>query len=438
MIASSSLLWRIRLIRLLTLVGLLLVMVGGGLVTVSPPDLASSGAASAITLSLTTTASGATCDNNTNPVGPVCSGLANGDVVNVSGSGFSPGATASIVECSSVATQPVIAPYPVSCSLLSPTTIPSSGPNTGELVGTYTLRTGTLGPPVMGGDPTCQTTVGWPTTFPDVTIANCTTSGNAATDAAMYPCPPTVAQQAAGYVCTLGIMDSSDERVVGAALFGSETLPLCSSVVATTYPTFPCGTISSTSSTSTISSTSSTSTISSTSSTSTTTTPANTTTTNSGPAPTTLTSSLSGGGQSGGTIVVPWATPVSDQVALNGANSSSAGGTVTYAIFSFTLSFFQLFPFFGPPSFYNWSWVQIGFAGLVNVSSGSVPASEAVSLPAGVYLWQALYSGDALNGPSSSTDGLATEIVTPSPGDTNPGGGGFWSVFWSGFRWPSY
>jgi hypothetical protein len=154
-------------------------------------------------------------------------------------------------------------------------------------------------------------------------------------------------------------------------------------------------------------------------------------------APTTLTTSLSGGGKSGGTIMVPWATPVSDQATLSGANSSRAGGTVTYALYSYTHSFFQLFPF-GPLSMNNWWWQPIGFAGLASVTSGSVPASEPVSLPAGIYLWQALYSGDTLNDPSSGTDGLATEIVPQPDSGLGLGFGNFWSDFWSGFSWPNY
>ncbi len=152
-----------------------------------------------------------------------------------------------------------------------------------------------------------------------------------------------------------------------------------------------------------------------------------------GVAPTTLTSSLSGGGESGGTIVVPWATPVSDQETLGGANSVGAGGTVTYSLYSLQFSFFQVFPL-GPLSFDNWVWEPLGFAGLVNVTSGSVPASEPLSLPAGVYLWQALYSGDARNQPSTSTDGLGTEIVDQPPGGETP-------VFgdpWGGMSFPDY
>jgi hypothetical protein len=154
-----------------------------------------------------------------------------------------------------------------------------------------------------------------------------------------------------------------------------------------------------------------------------------------GIAPTTLTSTLSGGGESGGTIMVPWATPVSDQETLGGANAARAGGTVTFALYSLQFSFFQLFPL-GPMSLSNWVWVTMGFAGIVPVTSGSVPASELVSLPAGIYLWQALYSGDPQNQSSSSTDGLATEIVSqPSDSSTSPSG---FDNPWSGMSWPHF
>src|ERR1700681_1692579 len=103
MVATTSPSRKIQLNRRLTLFGLLSVTVGAGFIAVNAPNLTSSGAASAITLSLTTTSPGATCNNGSNPVGPICSGLAGGDVINVAGAGFTPGATASIVECSSAA-----------------------------------------------------------------------------------------------------------------------------------------------------------------------------------------------------------------------------------------------------------------------------------------------------------------------------------------------
>ncbi len=248
------------------------------------------------------------------------------------------------------------------------------------------MRTGTIGPPETGDQPTCQSTSGWPTTAL-MTIQDCSTSGNANADAAMYPCPPTTAQQTAGYVCTLGIMDSADERVVGAALFDSETLPLCTSVVATTYPTFPCGTTSSTTTTAT------------------TTTIPTTTTTAPVVAPTTLTSSLSGGGQSSTIIVTPSETPVVDQADLTGANTSNAQGTVTYTVFS--LFFSSHFPF--------WGWQPAANSQTVAVADGVVPTSSPVTLGPGVYLWEAFYSGDARNGARLSRWGSELEIVVPSP-----------------------
>ncbi len=51
--------------------------------------------------------------------------------------------------------------------------------------------------------------------------------------------------------------------------------------------------------------------------------------------------------------------------------------------------------------------------GTVNVTDGSVPPSNQVTLGPGTYFWQASYSGDALNGASQSTQGAEAEIVIP-------------------------
>jgi hypothetical protein len=146
----------------------------------------------------------------------------------------------------------------------------------------------------------------------------------------------------------------------------------------------------------------------------TTTTGATTTTTPTGGTPTAITSSLSGGGQQGGTVVVPWGTAVSDQATLSGPNAFNAGGTVDYLVYSLTFSFFHLAPF-ADSSWGGWWWEPIADGGQVTVSSGSVPASNAVTFGSGVYFWQALYSGDSLNDPSAPTDGVATEIMLPPP-----------------------
>ena len=133
------------------------------------------------TLSLSTTAGGATC-NDSNPTALVCSGLASGDVVSVSDP-LTPGALASIVEWGDIPTQPVIFfldnDVPVGCTMLSLVTIPSKGATKGDLTGTKTLATGITGPPISGQPTTCTETV--PST---TTITGCTTTANAVTDAA--------------------------------------------------------------------------------------------------------------------------------------------------------------------------------------------------------------------------------------------------------------
>jgi hypothetical protein len=61
-----------------------------------------------------------------------------------------------------------------------------------------------------------------------------------------------------------------------------------------------------------------------------------------------------------------------------------------------------------------WHWVELGTAGTVTVTAGQVPKSNAVTVPVGVYEWQARYSGDSANQPSASRFGSETEIVVPS------------------------
>ncbi len=216
-----------RLITVLTTVGVVAVMAGGAMVATNVGGIS---AAATTTLSLTTTAAGASC-NDSNPSAPICSGLAAGDVVNVSGTGFSPGALASIVQCNSEPSQPVIFflgnDIPVSCSPLAIVTIPSKGTSKGKLAGTHTMTTGTVGPPITGQPTTCTQVV--PSTS---AISGCSTTTNAATDAAKYPCPPTPTQEAAGDTCVLAIGDQAGDRAIGTVLFGTETLP--TSTTATT------------------------------------------------------------------------------------------------------------------------------------------------------------------------------------------------------------
>ena len=141
--------------------------------------------------------------------------------------------------------------------------------------------------------------------------------------------------------------------------------------------------------------------------------------------PTSLSTSLSGAGESGTSISVPWNTAVSDQATLSGDNASRAGGTVTYDVYSMT--FFRS-PFFSGVSsgFGSLGWQLVTTGGSVAVTDGSVPASAAVTLGPGPYFWQASYSGDALNGASQSTQGAEEETVLSPP--SCPAGFGWWSV----------
>ncbi|MGP0005732.1 MAG: hypothetical protein ACLPTB_12680 [Acidimicrobiales bacterium] len=115
--------------------------------------------------------------------------------------------------------------------------------------------------------------------------------------------------------------------------------------------------------------------------------------------PTSITTSLSGGGQSGTSISVPSGTAVTDSASLSGASVGTAGGTVTYNVYADDACT-----------------ISVGSGGTVTVTDGTVPASDGVSLAsAGTYYWQASYSGDALDGPSAS-DCSEVETVTVPPG----------------------
>jgi hypothetical protein len=97
---------------------------------------------------------------------------------------------------------------------------------------------------------------------------------------------------------------------------------------------------------------------------------------------------------------------VTDTATLSGTNAATATGTVTYTVYTqqtFTTNHHRL-----------WHWVVLGTAGTVSVTAGQVPKSNAVTVPNGVYEWQAVYSGDSANQPSASRFGSETEIVIPS------------------------
>ena len=137
---------------------------------------------------------------------------------------------------------------------------------------------------------------------------------------------------------------------------------------------------------------------------------------------TTLTTSLSGAGQSGEAITVPAGSAVTDQATLSGENASTAGGTVSYNVYSDSECT-----------------KLVAAAGSVSVSGGKVPPSEpeTFSLP-GTYYWQASYGGDATNKASTSECGAEVETVTAFGGnfvigDNNAAVGTavtFWGAQW--------
>jgi hypothetical protein len=125
-------------------------------------------------------------------------------------------------------------------------------------------------------------------------------------------------------------------------------------------------------------------------------------------ASTTLSTSLSGGGQEGGTISVSEGTKVTDYATLSGANKSKAMGSVDYYVYSDSECK-----------------TLVAEAGEVTVTGGVVPTSNEKLLAPGTYYWRAFYSGDGLNHASASTcsSEVATVKATTALGTTLTGGG---------------
>ncbi len=111
---------------------------------------------------------------------------------------------------------------------------------------------------------------------------------------------------------------------------------------------------------------------------------------------TTLSTSLSGGGQSGTSIAVPQGTPVTDTASVGGSGGSSATGSVAYEVFNNSSCT-------GSPATAGSGTVSAGVAG------GS-SAAVAAALAPGKYYWRAGYSGDATHEPSTSPCG--SEVLT--------------------------
>jgi hypothetical protein len=101
---------------------------------------------------------------------------------------------------------------------------------------------------------------------------------------------------------------------------------------------------------------------------------------------TSLTTTLSGGGQEGESISVSEGTKITDKATLSGTNASKAGGSVVYDVYS-----------------EDECKTLVTEVGEVTVSSGAVPASGEETLSPGTYYWQAFYSGESDNHQSTSS-----------------------------------
>jgi hypothetical protein len=114
--------------------------------------------------------------------------------------------------------------------------------------------------------------------------------------------------------------------------------------------------------------------------------------------PTVLSTWLSGEGQNGTNITVKEHAVVREHAELSGEHASNATGTVSYRVYS-------------DSQCSN----EVASAGEFAVKHGKVHPSRAQRLLAGTYYWQASYSGDEANAPSSSACGAEVLTVAPGP-----------------------
>ncbi|HEV2216163.1 MAG TPA: hypothetical protein VGV88_01200 [Candidatus Dormibacteraeota bacterium] len=111
--------------------------------------------------------------------------------------------------------------------------------------------------------------------------------------------------------------------------------------------------------------------------------------------PTSVTTSLSGGGSSGGAITVPTGTAVTDQAIITGA-APTAGGTVTY---QYTTD----------PKCLS----GLTSAGTASVTNGQAGPSNAITFnSSGTFYWVANYSGDPSTNTAGSTSACGSEVLT--------------------------
>jgi hypothetical protein len=120
-----------------------------------------------------------------------------------------------------------------------------------------------------------------------------------------------------------------------------------------------------------------------------------------GPQPTTLSTELEGEGRKGARIAVKEGAGVADTATVAGSASASASGSVAYDIYTDSACTHLL-----------------ESAGTKSVAAGKAPSSDSKALTAGTYYWQASYSGDATDDPSTSACGsevleVKAELLPP-------------------------
>ena len=156
-------------------------------------------------------------------------GLTAGTNVSVTGTEFDASSAGGIAECNNDPGQPTVSVLgnnvPVSCT--NPLNNLHSTDANGSLSATIAIVTGITGPPGTGTD---------------------SSGGDAATDAASYPCPPTQAQIDAGDSCVISFGDQGGAAATNRISFSSSTTP-------TTGPGTTSTTTTSTSTTTTTTST---------------------------------------------------------------------------------------------------------------------------------------------------------------------------------------
>ena len=138
------------------------------------------------------------------------SGLFDGQRIALRGTGFTAGQPAQALECNSTPGQPTVVgfgptPVAVSCTYgfgpldqLGQDFAPATA--NGDVSTTLVVHTGIVGPPTLGLD---------------------SAGHNAAADAALYPCPPTAAQQATGASCAVELLDFAGRSATTPISFGA-------------------------------------------------------------------------------------------------------------------------------------------------------------------------------------------------------------------------